>query len=190
MFKRTCAVGAVCALVLAGFLAPAAAQQSADKAKQESKSLSKSDQRYFQELARSNLAEIQTGKLAQGKAASEEVKQYGQRMVADHTTMLEEQRTLARTKSVSLPAAPDDKHQQAFKRLESMSGAEFDRAFMEQMVKDHENALRLVKDIAAKADDPDLQALGKKAVPEIQKHLEKAQSLASSVKPGKAGASR
>jgi putative membrane protein len=185
MMKTTCAIAAACAFLLAGFTAPAAAQQSADKAKAQTSALSKSDQRHFEHLAQSNMAEIQTSKLAQSKASSDEVKQYGERMVEDHGKMLEQQRTMAKAKNVKLPVAPDDKHQAALKRLQGLSGQQFDRAYMEQMVQDHQAALRLVKDIAGKADDPELKAMGEKAVPEIQKHLEMAKQLAADTKSTK-----
>jgi putative membrane protein len=155
---------------------------AADKAKSEQAAkgtLSKDDARYFERLAHANIAEIEAGKVAQGKAVSEEVKKYAAQMVQDHGKMLDEQKSMAASKGVTLPTAPDKSHQNDLKRLQDQSGPGFDRAFMTQMVKDHGDALKLVQDIADKARDPDLKAAGQKAVPEIRSHLEMAKRIAS-----------
>jgi predicted outer membrane protein len=187
-----CTLGAACALLIIGAMTPTHAQKSADKTSQAAKStLSKGDQRYFDDLAKANLAEIQSGKVAQTKASSAEVKQFAQHMVDDHGKKFEEQRSMAKAKNVALPAAPDDKHKDAMKKMERLSGAEFDRAYMGQMVKDHETTLQLVQDIAKKADDSDLKAAAQKAMPDIQKHLETAKRLAGDTKaPAKVGMSK
>ena len=175
-----CTLGAVCALLIIGAITPTHAQQSADKTGQVAKStLSKGDQRYFDELAKANLAEIHAGKVAQSKASSAEVKKFAQHMVDDHGKKFEEQRSMAKVKNVVLPAAPEEKHKDAVKKMERLSGQEFDRAYMQQMVKDHEAALKLLRDIAGKADDSDLKAAAQKAMPDVQKHLETAKTLAA-----------
>jgi putative membrane protein len=177
---------AACALFLLGTTAPLAAQTGGSQQQASSSttksSLSKSDQRYFAELAKANLAEIQAGKLALQKANAEAVKSYAKHMVDEHSKMLEEQRAMGQEKHAAMPAAPDDKQKKAFDKLQKLSGAEFDRAYMEQMVKDHEDALDLVKDIAKKADDPAFKSAGQKAVPDIQEHLATAKQVASQAK--------
>ena len=89
---------------------------------------------------------------------------------------------MAKTKGMQLPSAPAKKHQQAMKKLESASGAEFDKVFMQQMVKDHEEALKLVQNTAKSAKDPQLKADAEKTAPVIEKHLEEAKRIAASLK--------
>jgi predicted outer membrane protein len=148
------------------------------KTEQKKGGLAGQDRKYFQEIAQANLAEIETGKLAQKKASSEEVKKFAQHMVADHGKMLQEQQTLAKSKGVSMPKQPKREHQAALKKLEGASGEQFDRAYMDQMVKDHEKTLKLVQETAKKAKDPDLKQAAEKAVPEVQKHLDMAKQIA------------
>jgi len=69
--------------------------------------LNQTDERMMKQLAESNLAEISTGKLAQEKAQSEEVKSFAKKMVDDHTKSLEELRQLAQSKGVTLPSEPN-----------------------------------------------------------------------------------
>jgi putative membrane protein len=140
------------------------------------------DMKFMREMAQANLAEVQAGKMAASKASSAEVKKYGQHMVDDHSKALSENRSLAKAKGVQAPSQPAKKHQAAMKKLEKEKGEGFDKAFMQQMVKDHEEALKLHQDAAKNAKDPQLKAAAEKSVPVIQKHLEEAKSIVSSLK--------
>jgi putative membrane protein len=153
-------------------------QDASAKTEPKKKGLAGQDRKYFQEMAQANLAEIETGKLAQNKASSDDVKKYAQHMVEDHGTMLQEQQAMAKAKGVSLPKQPKKEHQSALKKLQGVSGEQFDRAYMEQMVKDHEKTLKLVQDAAKSAKDPQLKQAAEKAVPEVQKHLDMAKQIA------------
>jgi putative membrane protein len=155
------------------------AKDASAKTEQKKGGLAGQDRKYFQDIAQANLAEIEAGKLAQKKASAEEVKKFAQHMVDDHGKMLKEQQTLAKSKGVSMPKQPKKEDQSALKKLEGASGGEFDRAYMEQMVKDHEKALKLAQDAAKNAKDRELKQAAEKAVPEIQKHLDMAKQIAA-----------
>ena len=176
-----CAVVATASQVLSQETKKDAApkQQQANKAKG---ALEAQDARYLRQIAQADLAEVQAGKLAANKASNAEVKRFAQHMVDDHGKHLGEARSLAKSKGMQLPSAPAKKHQDAMKKLEGMSGAAFDRAYMQQMVKDHEEELKLVQETAKKAKDKELKSAAEKAVPVIQKHLEMAKSTAAAVK--------
>ena len=166
-----------------GLLAQSKDAQQSDKSPRAEKKSSKSgglqgrDLKYFNDMAQANLAEVEAGKLAQGKAQSEEVKKYAQHMVEDHGKMLEEQQQMAKTKNVQVPQQPKKDSQSAMKKLEGMSGEKFDQAFMDQMVKDHEKSLKLAQDAAKNAKDPEVKQAAEKATPKIQEHLKMARQI-------------
>jgi putative membrane protein len=149
---------------------------------QDKKALARQDAQYLQRLAQGDMAEVTAGKAAAGKAQSGEVKAFADHMVKDHGKMLEEKRKMAKAKQVQLPSGPDKEAQAAMKKLESASSSEFDRAYMKQMVQDHEKALKLVKETASKAQDAELKAAAQKAAPDIEKHLEMAKKISTSLK--------
>ena len=151
---------------------------------QESKigTLAGTDMKYLRQIAEANLAEVQAGKLGASKAASGEVKKFAQHMVDDHGKMLSEIRTMAKSKNAQVPSQPNKKHQDAMKKLQSAKGESFDKTFMTQMVNDHQEALKLVQDASKNAKDKELKAAAQKAAPEIEKHLEMAKSVRSSLK--------
>jgi putative membrane protein len=154
---------------------PAGKQAKKDK-------LAGQDMKFMREMMQANLAEVRAGKMAASKASSGEVKKYGQHMVDDHSKALSENRSLAKAKGVQAPSQPAKKHQEAMKKLDQEKGEGFDKAFMQQMVKDHEDALKLHQDAAKSAKDPQLKAAAEKSVPVIQKHLEEAKQIAASLK--------
>lgn len=139
--------------------------------------MSQDDQKRFQALAEANLAEVETGKLAQQKARSEDVKEFAKHMVEDHGKMLEEMKQMAEEKGTKVPTRPNKEHQAAMKKLEKASGGRFDAAYMEQMVKDHKKALQLARNTAKSAKDAELKQAAQKAAPDIEKHLKMAQDL-------------
>ena len=148
---------------------------------------SSADAKRIKDLAIANMAEIEAGKLALEKAQSPEVKKFAQQMVDDHGKMLEEVQQLAQSKGVELPSAPDAKHQKAMKKLQSASGEKFDREYMNAMVKDHRDSLKLAQRTAKRAKDGELKSSAEKAAPEIQDHLKMAQDIAKSEKRSATG---
>src|SRR5919109_1136022 len=112
-------------------------------------------------------------------ADAAEMKQLAQKMATDHQQMLSELETLAKAKGVALPQSGSLKDKAEMKLMERSSGAEFDKKYMEQMVKDHQKDAKEVQDIVAKAKDPEFKAAVQKASTKIQEHLQLAQRIAS-----------
>lgn len=185
---RLAVAAAVSSFLVAGS-PPAMGQDKAGKqdgkASRQDGKISKQDMNAMQKLAQSDMAEIETGKVAAQKATSPEVKKYAEKMVEDHSKMLEEGKKTAQDKGATPPSGPDKKHQAALKKLQGMSGAEFDRQYINQMVRDHQEALKVAEKAAKDAKDPDLKAHAEKGAPHIKQHLEEARKLQASLGSGK-----
>jgi putative membrane protein len=171
---------------LAAFLVaalPAAVAQNKSEGKDAKPA--KQDMRAMQRIAQANMAEVETGKVALDKASSGEVKKFAQHMVDDHGKMLQEAQQMAQSKGMKVPEKPDAKHAAALKMLQGLSGEQFDRRYMNQMVKDHEDTLNLLKKTSSSAKDPDLKAAAQKAAPDVEQHLKMAKDIQSSLGGGK-----
>jgi putative membrane protein len=144
--------------------------------------LAKQDRQALQRMALADMAEIEAGKVAAQKASNPEVKKFAEHMVKEHSQMLDEGGKLAQSKGVKPPAAPDKKHQNALEKLQGLSGDEFDRRYMRQMVRDHEDALKLADKTAKAAKDPELKAHAEKGAPHIKEHLAMARRINSSLR--------
>jgi putative membrane protein len=158
---------------LLALLGAAAAGQAAT-------TLSAGDQRILTALAQANLAEISTGKIAQDKAQSPEVKAFAQQMVDEHSKGLQAVQQVAQSKEVTLPTEPDSKHQALAAKLNQLSGPAFDRAYLARAgVGDHEAAHKQLRKAAKAARDPDVKALVAQLQPTVDQHLSKVQQLAA-----------
>jgi putative membrane protein len=147
------------------------------------------DARAMRDLAEANMAEVETGKVAAQKAQSDEVKKFAQHMVDDHGKMLQEVQQLAQSKGVDLPKSPNKKHQAAMKKLESASGEQFDKAYMSEMVKDHQDTVKKVEKMAKSSKDAEVKSAAQKALPDLKQHLQMAQDVARKAGGSSRGAS-
>jgi predicted outer membrane protein len=148
--------------------------------------LSSGDAGILKDMAMANMAEIEGGKLAQSKGQSAEVKAFGQQMIDDHSANLKEVQALAEKHGVTLPTEPDAKHKAMAAKLEKMSGADFDKAYMKQAgVQDHKTVHAKLMAASKKAKDADVKALVDKTEPVVAQHLKSAES-ASMAKSGTA----
>jgi putative membrane protein len=125
-----------------------------------------------------DMAEIQTGRLAVSQGASESVRQFGQRMIDDHTRTSQQLMQLAYAAGFTPPQTLDAKHQAAAAKLGRLTGAEFDRAYMKQMVKDHQEAVSLYQRQSTRGTIPDLRSFASATLPALREHLSMARSMA------------
>jgi putative membrane protein len=146
--------------------------------------LAGADKSFVMEAASGGLTEVELGKLAEQKASNAQVKQFGSRMVQDHSKANDELKQVASNKGVQLPAEPDSKHQRDIKRLQGLSGTEFDRAYITHMVADHKKDVSDFQKEAKSGKDADVKAFAAKTLPTLQEHLKMAQDTESAVKAG------
>ena len=157
---------------------PSATGRSAKSTKS---SLSHSDRKFIEDAAKGGMAEVQLAKLAQEHASSPEVKQFAQRMEQDHSKANEELRTLAQEKGVTMPTGPKATENHEVSKLSKLQGQDFDREYMDHMVKDHQKDVKEFKKMAQDAKDPDVKAFAQKTAPTLEEHLQLAQNADAAV---------
>jgi putative membrane protein len=121
------------------------------------------------------------GRLAQQKATSDAVKQFGQRMATDHAKAGQELAQLAAGKGVELLKQPSRKTQMEKDRLSKATGAAFDREYVKMMVKDHENDVAAFRRQSQQAPDPRLKAWAARTLPTLEDHLKSIKQIESQV---------
>lgn len=193
--QRASLVAAACSLGLAlgavaqtpGTATGTNAPTAGDSAK--AGALSSTDRQFVQKAAMGGLAEVELGKLAQQKATSDQVKRFGEHMVQDHSKANEALMAIASAKGAPVPGELDGKHKAAMQKLQKLSGGEFDREYMKQMVADHKQTVSDFKKQAEAGKDAELKSFAASTLPKLQEHLQMAQSLsdASEGSKGQAG---
>jgi len=139
------------------------------------------NERFAKEAAKAGLAEIKLGKLAEGKGSSETVKNFGSKMVADHSKAAEELAAAAKKENLTLPSELSPKDQATYDKLSNLSGAEFDRAYAREMVRDHQADLAAFQREANTGKDDAIKNVASQTVPMIQEHLNQAKEMLNSV---------
>ena len=132
------------------------------------------------ELHAANQSEIDLGKLAEQKAQNKDVKKFGKHMVKAHTDMDQDAQKWAKKNNVTLGTPPQEdvqKAQETKQRLEGLSGAEFDKAYMLAMAEDHATDLNKVRTFEQQTTNKSLQKLLEKARKEIASHKKDADQL-------------
>ena len=145
------------------------------------KALAGGDKNFAMKAAQAGIAEVSTGKIAAANASNADVKKFGEHMQQDHGKANDELMQIAQSRGIALPKEPDKKHQQAAKKLEGMKGAQFDKAYMSENVKDHKQAVALFSKQASSGKDPELKAFAEKTLPTLKQHLQMAQDLNANV---------
>jgi putative membrane protein len=141
-----------------------------------------SDKKFVIAAIEGGLAEVELGKLASERAANDAVKQFGKRMADDHGKAGDELKKIAQDKGVTPPAELNAKHARLRDKLAKLSGAEFDRAYVNEMVKDHRSDVKEFQREADKAKNADVKSFASKTLPTLQDHLKMVEDLQTQVK--------
>jgi putative membrane protein len=140
-----------------------------------------SDSDFAKEAAEGGMAEVKFGQLAQDKGASDAVKEFGKRMVEDHSRANDRLKDIAEKENVKLPLSLSKKDQSTYDKLSKLSGDAFDRAYAHDMVKDHQNDIASFQQEAANGRDPGIKTFASETLPTLQDHLKLAKEMMKSV---------
>lgn len=179
-------VVAVAAMAVAMSGAAASAQttnsnQAGSTQQASSNSQAMSANAFVQEAAVGGMAEVELGKLASERASSDQVKQFAQRIVTDHSKANDELKALAQRKSIMVPGSLDAKHKATHDKLAKLSGAAFDRAYMEEVRDDHRKDVEAFREQSRSGSDPDIKAFAAKTLPTLEAHLKLAEQTNAAV---------
>lgn len=133
------------------------------------------DMEFVVKAASGGLFEVQAAQLALTKGTSQTVKDFAQKMMNDHGPVNDELKTLAQSKNITIPAAPGEDHQEKLDKLNKLTGAEFDKEYMDMMVKDHKHDIDMFEDAAEDGKDADIKAFAAKHLPTLKTHLQHAE---------------
>jgi putative membrane protein len=99
---------------------------------------SSADETFMMSAAQTGMVEVKLGEAAAKKASQPNIKQFGAMMVSDHSKANKELQAIAAKNGVTLPSKLDATHQSKIDKISKLSGEQFDKAYVSEMVKDHE----------------------------------------------------
>jgi putative membrane protein len=139
-----------------------------------------SDAQFAMKAAQGGVAEVQFGQLAESKGTSEAVKEFGKRMVNDHSKAGEQLKQVAQQENLNLPMDMNKMDKTSYERLSKLSGAEFDREYAKMMVKDHEKDVAEFQKELQEGKDESIKNFAAQTLPTLQAHLQLAKQMEKS----------
>jgi putative membrane protein len=148
------------------------------------KMMKSADTKFAMMAAQGGMAEVQLGQLATQKASNADVKAFGQQMVDDHTKANDQLKGVAAKENMSLPTSLMPKDQALYNKLNALSGAAFDKAYVDDMVKDHEKDVKEFQKESTTGKDDAIKGFATQTLPTLQGHLDKIKGIQSKMKGG------
>jgi putative membrane protein len=139
--------------------------------------LDSKDAEFVKEISQGGMLEIKLGEQAQRMAASPEVKKFAQRLVDEHGKAHRELNSLANTRGITTPQQLDAKSKEVLDKLSGLKGADFDREYIRQMVRDHEQDVQEFQRASQNLKDADLKNWVTKTLPALNEHLRQAKEI-------------
>ena len=177
LLSTLCVISFGAAMTLSA-AAQTGSNESGTASGKQSAGMGDTDSTFVKKAAQSGLAEVELGQLATQKAFSEEVKKFGQRMVDDHTKAYEQLKQVAAEKNIDVPQQLDAKDKATKAHLEKLSGQQFDRLYMKDMVRDHQKDVAEFERESKIAKDPAIKNFAQQTLPILKDHLKEAEKIA------------
>ncbi len=136
------------------------------------------DKSFLVDAAQGNLAEISMAKLALEKSQDPNIRKFATRMIHDHEMLNQQMKPISMKLGVKEPSGPSLMEKAKYEELKLKSGNDFDRAYVEAMVKDHNDDLKQFIDEVNKTADPELKTAVAKAEGVIKEHTEMIDNIA------------
>lgn len=155
-------------------------QQAQMERQQNSAEGAMQDHAFVRKAEEGGMAEVELGQLAQQKSNSQDVKQFGAKMVEDHTQLSNQMKPIAQQMGVKSPDGLSKSDQKLLTKLQGLSGTEFDQAYIKAMVKDHKKDLSEFQDAAQRTQNPQLKNVAEQGARVIDQHLKDIKEIAKS----------
>jgi putative membrane protein len=136
------------------------------------------EKEFVKKALQGGMAEVQLGQLALQKSSNDDVKQFAQKMVDDHTKLGEQMQPVAQQMNVKIPDSPSKKDKATMAKLQALNGDAFDKAYIKDMVKDHEKDQKEFKHESETATNPDLKQVATQGEQVISEHLQMIKQIA------------
>lgn len=137
---------------------------------------------FLGQAVQDSLAEIELCEMALEKTANDDVKAFAQRMIDEHGQMGRQFEQVAGKMNIDLPKQEEDEDKKVMQEMQKLSGAEFDRKFIQHNVEDHEKDVKVFRHYAKEAGDEQIRNLAAEGVQRLGEHLKMAQEIARKLK--------
>ena len=164
LISNSASAALVMALVALGFMLAVPRANAAP-------TVSTKDSNFIQAAAQGGMTEVRLGQLAATSGQRDDVKQFGQKMVKDHGGINDDLKTLAAQKGVTLSDGLDAEHQKMVDKMSALSGPDFDKVYIADMIKGHKADAKAFKSESSATKDGEIKDFVDKTIPIVNEHL-------------------
>jgi putative membrane protein len=136
------------------------------------------DRMFVTKALQGSIAEVQLGQLTLQKSNNDQVKQFAQRMIDDHSKLNDQMKPVAQQLGVAVPEQVSKKDRNTMAKLQVLSGPVYDQAYIKDMVKDHKQDLSEFQAEASSGQDQTVKDAAAQGSKVIAQHLQMAQQMA------------
>jgi putative membrane protein len=137
----------------------------------------RADNKFIREVTADNMLEESLGQLAERKAENSEVRQFAQRMVADHNKLQNDWMNMASRNGVAFKAGFGKNHRKKLDQLQKLSGKDFDRAYMTLMIQNHKDYVDYFRKEGRAANSAPVRNLVSAGLPMLEQHWNTAKQI-------------
>lgn len=137
---------------------------------------------FLVDAANGGMAEVKLSGLAAERSGLAAVKDFATMMITDHTGANAEVKALAARKNVTLPGDVSDENRKTAEDLAKKTGKDFDKDYVDIMIKDHEKTINLFEKAASDVKDADITGFANNTLPKLRAHLESIKAIKKNMK--------
>lgn len=158
------------------------AVDSAQAVNKETAPVDKESSDFAVKAADGGMLEVQAGKLAQEKGTTQRIKDFGALLVRDHSKAGDELKGLSQSKNITLPDSVGTDYRDHLNDMAKLSGKEFDKHFIDMMVKDHDKDVDMFDKASQNLTDQDLKTWAGNTLPTLRAHQDTAKAIQEAMK--------
>ena len=169
---------AILSIVLAGFVSCNSSKdesktQAEDANEQKFDKAAEKDAQFVVDQVAGNYAEVKLAQLAQQKSTNTEIKSIAAMLESDHTAVLNDLKSFATKKNISIPAEESQDAKDKIQKLNEEQVAAFDKKWCDELMAKHEKGIKTYEDASTNLEDPELKSWAANLVPKLKMHHEK-----------------
>jgi putative membrane protein len=139
---------------------------------------SPADKMFVSKAMQGSMAEVELAKLTLQKSNNDQVKQFAQRIIDDHTKLNDQMKPIAEQVGALVPNQVSKKDKQTLSKLQALSGSDYDQAYIKDMVKDHKQDLSDFQAEASSGQDQTVKDAANQGSGVIAQHLQMIEQIA------------
>jgi putative membrane protein len=145
---------------------------------------------FIKDASMSNIFEIQAGHLAAKRVQDDQIKQFAQQMVQDHTQAQQQLKQVAQAAGVQLHDQLDMLHQAKLQKLQQCTSSDFQRKYINGQAAGHMMNVLEFRYQSQNAQNDQVKQLASQMLPKLEQHLKHATDLANQQAGGSSGEAR